>query len=82
MSLQDKLDAKKQEFEPSVPKEALATMHRATEDLRRSGIMERVIKVGDKAPDFTLDDAYGQSVQLTQRLAAGPVVLGFYRGRW
>ena len=82
MSLQDKLDAQKKEFESSAPKEALETMHRATEDLRKSGIMDQVIKNGDKAPDFTLNDAYGNSVQLKERLAKGPVVLGFYRGRW
>lgn len=82
MNLQDKLDAKKQEFEPSVPRQALAVMHRATEELRRSGIMDKVIGIGDQAPDFTLNDVHGRSVQLTQRLAAGPVVLGFYRGGW
>jgi hypothetical protein len=31
-------------------REASAIMHRATEELRASGIMDRVIKVGDKLP--------------------------------
>jgi peroxiredoxin len=38
--------------------------------------------VGASAPDFTLPDATGKEVTLSQVLAAGPVVLSFYRGSW
>ncbi|GAH09804.1 unnamed protein product, partial [marine sediment metagenome] len=37
MILQEKLDEIKKGFESSAPTEALAVMHRATEDLRNSG---------------------------------------------
>src|SRR5579859_7670698 len=40
--------------------------------------MARGIQVGDKAPDFTLPAQDGTSVRLSDRLAAGPVVLYFY----
>jgi len=82
MSLQEKLDAKKQEFESSAPKEILEVMHRATDDLSQSGIMKRAAKVGDKAPDFTLNNGFGKPVDLKAQLKKGAVVLGFYRGRW
>jgi hypothetical protein len=82
MSLQQKLDAKRKEFESSAPKETLAIMHRATEDLRNSGIMDRALKVGDTAPDFTLNNANGEQIHLKKVLSDGPAVLGFYRGRW
>lgn len=82
MSLQEKLDKQKKEFESAASKEAVEIMHRATEDLRKSGIMEQIVKKGDKAPDFTLNDAYGKPVELKKLLTEGPVVLGFYRGRW
>lgn len=36
------------------------------------------LKVGDKAPDFTLPDTDGKPVTLSQLLAQGPVVLAFY----
>jgi hypothetical protein len=39
MTLQERLNAHKAEFESKVPPEKLAIMHRATEDLRRSGIL-------------------------------------------
>ncbi len=82
MKLQEKLDAFRKNFEKQVPPEALEIMHRATDDLRNSGIMDRALKVGDKAPDFTLRNTGGREVSLSQLLSKGPVILGFYRGRW
>ncbi len=40
------------------------------------------LEVGATAPDFTLTDARGEAVSLSDRLADGPVVLVFYRGSW
>jgi peroxiredoxin len=40
------------------------------------------LEVGATAPDFTLPDARGHDVTLSQRLAGGPVVLSFDRGSW
>jgi len=82
MILQQKLDAQKKKTETSAPKEILDIMHRATEDLVKSGIMDRIVKKGDKAPDFRLKDINGNIVILKEKLSGGPVVLGFYRGRW
>jgi peroxiredoxin Q/BCP len=36
------------------------------------------LKVGDRAPDFTLPDTDGRPVTLSQLLVAGPVILAFY----
>ena len=82
MSLQDKLDEIKKGFESSAPSEALTVMHRATEDLRNSGIMDHVLKVGDTAPGFTLPDEQGQMVSSSELLSKGPLVVSFYRGVW
>ncbi|MFT5635697.1 MAG: peroxiredoxin [Cognaticolwellia sp.] len=40
------------------------------------------LKVGNKAPNFKLLNAFGKTIALTQELAKGPVVLVFYRGAW
>ncbi len=40
------------------------------------------LDVGTTAPDFSLPDADGRPVSLSERLAAGPMVLSFYRGAW
>ncbi len=82
MNLQEELDTQKRTFESSAPYKAVAIMHRATEELRSSGIMDRIDREGDKAPDFTLRDAQDNAVHLRECLAGGPVVLGFCRGRW
>ena len=82
MRLKDKLDKLKEGFKTKAPRDALEIMHRATEDLKNSGIMDHVVKVGDKAPDFTLKNTEGQDVNLYTLLGDGPVVLTFYRGKW
>ena len=56
--IQQKLDAPKKQVETSAPKEALDIMHRATQDLAQSGIMERIVKKGCQAPDFTLKELH------------------------
>ena len=82
MPLQEKLDAHKSAFEKKAPKEALEIMHRATDDLRNSGIMDRILKVGDTAPDFELTNAAGQPIRLKSLISNGPLVVSFYRGKW
>ena len=82
MKLQEKLNAVKKDFQAKAPKDAVEIMHKATEHLNNSGILDRALKLGDKAPDFSLRNTSGQEITLTHLLSKGPVVLGFYRGRW
>ncbi len=87
MSLQDKLDAYKADFEAgkppySAPRAAIQVMHRATAELVGSGAAARAKKVGDQAPMFTLQDADGHSVSSADLLAKGPLIVSFYRGVW
>ena len=70
------------EMLPKIPKEVLDVLLRTTEDQVKSGIAEKALKVGDKAPDFTLPNAKGESVTLSDLLAKGPAVVAFYRGTW
>ena len=82
MALQEKLDAMREMAKGRIPPETRAVMEKSVADLRASGIMSRVAKVGQPAPDFTLPDAGGHPVGLKELVARGPVVLSFYRGRW
>jgi len=82
MGLQDKLDEYKKSFLEKAPAEAVAVMQRATEDLKNSGILDRVLKAGESAPAFSLPDENGNPVELEGLLAKGPVVISFYRGQW
>ena len=82
MSLQTKLDNMREQFESTAPPEALAVMHRATNDLLTSGIMDCVLKTGDRTPDFSLTDQDGNLVQTSELLSNGPLIVSFYRGIW
>ena len=42
----------------------------------------RALSEGDRAPDFALPAASGETVRLSRLLTEGPVVLTFYRGAW
>jgi len=70
-----------QSLPPLAPEQA-EVMEEAARDLALSGIAERVLKAGAEAPAFTLPNAVGRPVSLDQALAAGPVVVTFYRGIW
>jgi hypothetical protein len=82
MTLKEKLDGIREAAKARIPPEARAIMERSIEELRHSGIMNRVVRVGESAPAFTLPDTAGQQIGLKELLARGPVVLSFYRGRW
>lgn len=87
MSLQDKLNAFKADFEAgkppyNVPSAVIETMHRATAELIASGAASRALKAGDQAPAFNLNDPDGNAVSSAALLRTGPLVLTFYRGVW
>jgi len=81
-TLGEQLDARKERFLEMAPPDRVAATTAAIEEIAASGILERAIKKGDKAPDFTLPNAIGESVSLYEELEKGPVILTWYRGSW
>ena len=87
MSLQDKLDAFRADFEAGLPPYNAPAwihepVHRATAELIAPGAAEKALKFGDRAPDFMLDDPDGNAVSSAALLAQGPLVATFSRGVW
>lgn len=82
MALADELIALRAKAQARVGPEVFGIMTRAVDELQQSGIVERSLKVGDRAPEFSLPDALGQTVHSKDLLAAGPLVVSFYRGGW
>ena len=82
MSLNDELKALRARAESKRPPEIVATMYRAVDELRASGAPDRVLKVGDAAPRFELSNAEERIIDSAKLLAAGPLIVTFYRGRW
>ena len=82
MSLQTKLNEYKANYEKRAPGDVLERMHRATDDLRNSGILDQALKKGDKAPHFALENAENKTVRSEDILSQRFMILTFYRGRW
>lgn len=80
--LKEQIAAFQKEVLPQIPEAVREVLVRTTEDQVKSGIANKALKVGDKAPDFTLPNVRGESVSLAKLLAKGPVVVAFYRGSW
>jgi len=81
-TLTEQLEARKDRFLEMAPPDRVAATTAAIEEIAASGILEKAIKKGDKAPDFTLPNAVGESVSLYEELEKGPVILTWYRGSW
>ncbi|OIO67769.1 MAG: alkyl hydroperoxide reductase [Zetaproteobacteria bacterium CG12_big_fil_rev_8_21_14_0_65_55_1124] len=82
MSLREEIEKLNQQFMGMVSAEVAETMGAAAAELKQSGIDQRALKVGDRAPDFNLPELAGGKLSLTGLLADGSVVISFYRGAW
>ena len=60
----------------------MAVLQKATLMLRKSGILNRCLQLGESAPNFSFASADGAEQTLHQLLEKGPVVLSFYRDGW
>jgi peroxiredoxin len=65
-----------------LPPEVAATFTRDRQGMRERGTPTHAVAAGDLLQDFTLPDATGQEVSLSDLVADGPAVLVFYRGGW
>ncbi|PFG34438.1 peroxiredoxin-like family protein [Sanguibacter antarcticus] len=80
MSLMDNLKAQAERSTAAATPEVNAGRRAAIAAV--ADVASGAVTVGDHAPDFTLPDATGAAVHLADLLAAGPVVVSFYRGGW
>jgi thiol-disulfide isomerase/thioredoxin len=79
-SLQPSLDNAKKTWEAST--RANKENFRWIADVTRQNVTANAKNNGDVAPEFTLANATGKEVQLSDYLKKGPVVLTWYRGGW
>ena len=82
MKLQELLNEKKQDFEAKASDDIKKIYAEGIAAVANNGILATAINVGDTAPDFTLKNALGDTVVLSDYLIKGPVVLTWYRGGW
>lgn len=70
------------ELKKMLPEESLIIFDQDAQELHRSQNNILKLKVGDKAPDFTLSNAIGMNVNLYSELKKNKILLVFYRGAW
>ncbi len=80
--VRNELEAFREKSSKTVPPDRLRSYEQGIEEVRKSGLAEKALKVGDRAPDFELPGPAGKKVKLSERLARGPVVVTWYRGGW
>lgn len=82
MGLKQELADYRAEFIRTAPAGRDALYTAKVEELRAQFSIEQALAVGDEAPDFTLPDARGRPVSLSEALKEGVAIVVFYRGGW
>lgn len=81
-SLKSKLEERKKNFAIKADDNKKRAYKEGIESVENSGIVSSAKQVGEKAPLFTLNNALGKPVSLSDYLKKGKVILTWYRGNW
>ena len=85
-TFKQELDQLRSNMQKQMPKEAWEQGERIGDDMTTAviarGGMEKVLKVGAKIPDFTMNEAFGNPVSNKSLHLKGSTVFVFYRGAW
>lgn len=81
-SLKSLLDKEKETLRLKLGNDASKLYQDGIDELEKGGILSHVMKIGDMAPNFALNNALGEPVEFNEYLKKGKVVLTWYRGGW
>lgn len=81
-TLGESLNERKENFNAKASDEKKRVYAEGLKAVAESGILDKAINTGDKAPNFKLTNAVGEKVSLSDELKNGPVILVWYRGGW
>ncbi len=81
-SYQENLKDLRENLGTMLPKEALEVFDNDAKHLHNHHKSILKLQVGDKAPDFSLSNATGKTIRLSDLLKDKRVILTFYRGTW
>jgi peroxiredoxin len=81
-SLKSQLDGKRDAFNEQAPEGVKKSYEEGVQAVDESGVVSQAKQVGDMAPEFSLTNAAGETIRLSDYLKEGPVVLTWYRGGW
>lgn len=81
-TLEEKILAKQAAGASKLPPEVKKSFKEGIAAVELSNVVKEAKQVGEIAPDFTLKNASGNEVTLSEELKKGPVVVTWYRGGW
>jgi len=79
--LKNKLESMMNASKEKLPESVESIFKKAIEELQKNAT-EYGLKIGEKAPNFMLENQLGETVELKKVLEEKKVVLVFYRGAW
>ncbi|MEK6266287.1 MAG: AhpC/TSA family protein [Clostridium sp.] len=82
MDLKFELTKVNENFMKVAPKDIIDLFKRQAEKLAHKEIEKTALKLGDKLPDFELENSIGEKINSYDLLSNGPLVISFYRGKW
>lgn len=82
MKLDEELDRLTRELSIRIPPSLRADASLVRQHIIKGGRDRSALRLGDRAPAFTLPNTRGEEIALNTALSKGPVVLSFYRGGW
>jgi peroxiredoxin len=81
-TLFEELEQRRALAEKYVPVATQEVHRRSIAELQQSGLVDRILPVGAKAPTFELPDQDGKPVGSSTLLSRGRLLICFFRGRW
>ncbi|UKB83282.1 AhpC/TSA family protein [Chryseobacterium sp. MEBOG06] len=70
------------ELFPQLTQETLKVFGQSIQDLKTKSIEQKSIQIGEKIPEFSLPNAYGEMIDSSEILKKHKMILVFYRGGW
>ena len=80
--LQTQINTARDIFREGLPPEVSDNIEAGATEIQNQKVTERALKVGDKAPNFTLENQNGDNINLSDLAKDGFAVVTFYRGSW
>jgi peroxiredoxin len=80
MRLEQTLAELRDKFAKIIPEKASAVMEGHIESLRKTGAVDKILKPGAKAPEFTLKNQRDEDISSVDLIKHGPLVVSFTRG--
>ena len=79
---QEKLLNLKKRIESNLTPSYRKVLNKVIADLEKSGIQNKVVKVGEQVPGFTLMNQTQEEVSSKELFRESPLIITFYRGFW